>query len=695
MDDGDRAGELPRELLLAHEHRRHGRLAEAERAYREVLLKHPHRPAALHGLGLVLHLRRESAAAVEFLRGAVAEAPDCVEFRSNLAVVLGSLGRHEESAREVVIALRYRPDYADGWRNLGAALEAQGKLEEAVEAYGKAAHCLPLSADPFRLMGNALRRLGKHEPAESAYRQALKLNPLSAREHYNLAQGLESLSRFSDAEEEYERAASLAPTLGKCKAELGRLRARVGKFDEATEALEQALRLDPQCQTARRLSVHSYTELGEVDSAIAHLRAMVAQAPESAELQSSLLYTLHYDEKSTPGLLFEEHREWGRRHAEPLRSERPAHKNDRRTGRRLRIGYVSPDFRDHTVTRFISGAIEHHDREAFEVVCYSDSEVCDSTTARLRGWAEGWREISGLTDRQADGLIRQDLIDILVDLRGHGINNRLTLFARKPAPVQAVMVGYFDTTGLSTMDYRITDGRQDPPGLTDGYHTERLIRLPDSCWCYSPDETSPEVAAPPVLSRGYITFGSLNKLAKISAGCAKAWATLLHSVPGSRLLLVVPGAGTHEHVRKRLEQFGIPATRLLLVGKTPNRADYLRRFYEIDICLDPFPFNGITTSCDGLWMGVPFITLYGNTSVSRAGGSILRAAGLDELVAGSEQEYIELASTLAGDPDRLRLLRLGMRDRLRASPLTGHREFAAALDAAFRRMWESFCAGSR
>ncbi len=294
----------------------------------------------------------------------------------------------------------------------------------------------------------------------------------------------------------------------------------------------------------------------------------------------------------------------------------------RGTGARLRIGYVSGDFREHTVPRFIGAALKHHDRSAVELFCYSDvrRDDADAVTAALKAMVENWRDTAGVPDQRLAERVREDGIDILVDLRGHGAGNRLLLFAGRAAPVQVNMVGYFDTTGLAAMDWRVTDGRQDPPGASERFHTERLARLPGGCWCYAPDEEiggppSPPVQGPPAPRNGFLTFGSLNKIVKVSRPCAQLWALVLGAVPNSWLLLPVP-AGAVAGVRERLVAVGVPADRLIIAGKTGSRLDYLRRFNEIDICLDPFPFNGITTTCDSLWMGVPVASLAGATSLS-------------------------------------------------------------------------------
>jgi predicted O-linked N-acetylglucosamine transferase (SPINDLY family) len=618
---------LREQFRAAYELQRQDRLGDAERVYREILLRDPHCAAAWRGLGIVQHMSARHEDAIDSLKKAVALEPDSVGFRSNLAALLGSVGRHEEAATLLERTLEANPNFLEGWSNLAVACEKQSKYEQAA----------------------------------GACRECLRIRP------------------------EY------APAY----AHLGRLLERQGKLVAAATSSDAALRLEPDRQDALRLSAHLHSELGDLPAVLHNLRRLKELLPDSSAVHSSLVYNLHYDDQLGPQELFDEHLAWARRHADPLRPLWRPHDNDRSPGRRLRVGYVSPDLREHTVTRFISAAIEHHDREQFEVICYSNSPREDATSHRLKAAATQWRHIDGLNDDRAAQLIRDDKIDILVDLRGHGLHNRLTLFARKPAPVQATMVGYFNGTGMSAMDYRITDQWQDPPGESEQYHVERLTRLPTGCWCYTADEDAPQVVPPPALARGHVTFGSLNKILKVSPRCAKTWAALLDAVPGSRLLLVAPGVDASDHVRESLVRWGIPTDRLIIVGKAAPRADYLRRLEQVDICLDPFPFNGITTTCDSLWMGAPVVTLNGRTSVSRAGRSILSAAGLGELVAQTELEFVQLASNLARDLDRLCELRDEMRQRLRSSSLLNHRAFAGALDAAFRQMWQGFCASSR
>ena len=644
-------------IRRAYEDQSHGRLDAAEQGFQEILSADPQNALGLRGLGLVRHLQGNSQEALNLLRAAVNAGHGDPLFRSNLAAVLGHLGRHKEAAEELRLALATRPDFAEAWQNLGVALERQGKFEEAVDAHRKAASLTPFDAHAYECLGDALRQLRRWPEAEEAYRAASRLTPNNGTLHHKLGLILQKLKRPREAAAEYEKAIASDPTSVEMRLQLGRLYDANGKYFAAASVLEKAIVLEPRSQDAHWIAAHTHGELGNLDQILTHLRQSVALAPNSPSAHSALLYTLHYDDRSTRATLFDEHLKWGRRHADPFRPLRRPHDNDRSPARRLRIGYVSPDFRDHTVPRFISAAIEHHDHAQFEVLCYSNSRKKDATTAKLQAWDEQWREIADLNDEKAEQLIRDDRIDILIDLRGHAANHRLTLFAHKPAPVQGVMVGYFNTTGVSAIDSRITDERQDPTGKSDPFHVEKLARLPHGAWCYRADDNAPPVEDLSASLNGFITFGCLNKIIKVVPTCAQLWGELLHLVPKSRLLLVAPEADRSGHLKKRLKESGIDSNQLTILDKAPSRLEYLRRFNQIDFCLDPFPFNGITTTCDGLWMGSPTVSLSCDTTISRAGSSILTAAGLGDLVANDPRQFLHIASDLANDEERLQQLR--------------------------------------
>jgi len=643
--------------------RKAGKLPEAEAEARKAVEAHPFSAEACHLLGMLLYQRGHAADGIELVRRAAAMAPTVPEMRLNLGALLAAAGRAAEALPHLSEAARLGGPAAETQNNLGACLDALRRSAEALPLLRSAVRLKPDYAQAHHNLGTALRHLGRMAEAAESFREAVRLHPHYAKAAFGLAQ-----------------------TAG---------------------------------------------ELGDADEVVTFFRRILQTRPELTGIRSAVLYTLHYCPDMDADALYREHVEWGRLFCDPVKDQISAHENDRDPDRRLRVGYVSPDLREHTVTKFITAALEHHDPENFEVFCFSDVEKPDAITHKLKGMVERWRETRQLKGPDLEKVIRQDRIDILVDLRGHAADNRLTLFAHRPAAIQVNMVGYFNTTGLATMDYRITDEHQDPPGMTEKYHTEKLARMPHSCWCYTPAADAPEVTEPPALKNGYITFGSLNKIKKVSEPCAKLWARVLEAVPNSRLLLSAaeadadnvaqppsavfrlqaetgpqtpafgrtqPRAAVPQRtvpqaclVRERLCRMGLPNDRVDLLGKTATGREYLQRFERIDIALDTFPFNGITTTCDGLWQGVPCVSLAGETSVSRAGRSILRAANLPELATDTPEAFVHAVVQLGADLDRLRELRLCMRQRLLASPLMDHRGFARDLEAAYRRMWRTWC----
>ena len=392
----------------------------------------------------------------------------------------------------------------------------------------------------------------------------------------------------------------------------------------------------------------------------------------------------------TLGEILVEARRYARQHAEPLAGAIEPRPTRSPAGRRLRIGYVSADFREHPVVSFLEPILAAHDRHRFEIFCYADVSQPDAITRRLQGYADCWRSLVGLSDAQAAERIRQDDIEILVDLAGHTGGNRLRAFARKPAPIQVSYLGYLGTTGLSAMDYYITDAHADPPGLSEAHYQESLIRLPECGFCYAPGP-APEVRPePPARQSGQVTFGCLNNPAKVSDEVLAVWSRVLAAVPGSRLLLRTgAGRSAEERIRDLLTACGIAPERLGFAGRTATRFAYLELYHAVDIALDPFPYNGVTTTCDALWMGVPVISQAGRMNVSRQGVRFLRTVGLDELLAETLEDYVRIATELAGDLARLADLRSGLRERMSRSPLMDAQRLARDLEAAYVGIWEN------
>jgi len=499
--------------------------------------------------------------------------------------------------------------------------------------------------------GVALADLGQWRQAERSYRRALALDPKHALAHNNLGNALRQLGQVEEAERCYRQALLLRPDLPQAHNHLANALRDLGRLEEAEASYRLALVLP-----------HAY---------------------------SNLLFLLNYIPSRSAAEVHAEHLEFARRFAAGLRRDPLRNASD--PERKLRIGYVSGDLREHSVAFFIEPALANHDRRDVDVFCYYNYPLADATTARLKAHTAGWRDVAALSDEALAALVREDGIDVLVDLSGHTSHNRLLTFARKPAPVQATWLGYLNTTGLEAMDYRLTDPHASPEGRFDAFHSERLVRLPDSQWCYQPPAACPEVAPAPCERSGRITFAVFTTPPKISRTMLEAWSRLLERVPASRLLVVTGIVGSvPRQLAQRFTQAGIPADRLELHGSQAFD-EYLLMHGAADVMLDTHPYSGGTTTCHALWMGVPVVTLAGDTPTSRGGASLLHAAGLGDLVAESADRYVEIAASLAGDAARIAALRAGMRERLRASALMDARRFTRNLEAAFRSMWKSWC----
>ncbi len=472
-------------------------------------------------------------------------------------------------------------------------------------------------------------------------------------------------------------------------ARAGAILVKLGRIAEGIASYEEALVHQADFPEACNNLAHAWLRQGEVAKAVAACRQALALRPVYPKAHSNLLFALHCEDFD-PRELFAEHKRWAERN-EPRRAHR--HFNDPSPERRLRIGYVSAAFgRGHPVSAFLEPVLRHHDGRAFEVTCYSCAPDRDG---RLRSLGPRWRNIHGKPDSEAAQRVRRDRIDILVDLDGHSAGNRLTLLARKPAPVQVTWLGYADTTGLKSMDYRITDRHADPPGMTEHLHTERLVRLPGGFLCYQPPEEAPQVTELPARRAGAFTFGSFNHPVKLSRRVVETWAAILWRVPRSRLLLHHCDWDIGDIRARAIEQFrgaGIGADRLEFAGRIPDLRAHLEVFGRADIGLDTFPYNGTSTTCEALWMGLPVVTLAGATHVSRAGASLLCGLGLECFVAATADRYADLAVRAASDLGGLQSLRAGLRSRMASATLTDAAGFTRRLENAYRRMWRRWSA---
>lgn len=584
------------------------------------------------------------------------------------------------------------PDSAGYWFRRGVEHLDAGSFEDAESCYRKALEIEPRHAKAKVNLGMILQHRGQEEEAERCYRDAVAADPGLAQAWFNL--GTVQLDRDDPAAalDHFRKAVLLEPGHAGWHSALGSACQRAGRPLDALASLRTAIQLDPELANAHIDLGVCLLNLGDATSATASFRRAQELSPSAhGDASSNLLFALNFISGLGPDAVFREHVEWGRRVAGQAPGSE--HRNEPHPERKLRIGYLSPDFLEHALSFFIEPVLDRHDRSQFEAVCYSDAEREDAVSRRLRGLGVLWRPSTGWSDDRLAEQMRQDGIDILVDLAGHSAGGRrMLLLAAKPAPVQVSWLGYLNTTGLEAVDYRITDWHACPEAM-ERYHTERLMRVPVSQWCYRPPAGAPEVGPLPAAHDGSVTFGSFHNLAKITPQVVALWAAIMRDVPGSRLVVVAHGADQlAERLRAQFQAHGVEPSRIEGRGGMPLN-DYLSLHNRVDISLDVFPYAGGTTTFHSLWMGVPVITLGGDNVVSRGGVSILSALDLHELIGRDERHYANIAVELAHDRQRLARMRRELRPRLARSPLTDAARFTAALENAYREMWRAWCAG--
>jgi predicted O-linked N-acetylglucosamine transferase (SPINDLY family) len=576
--------------------------------------------------------------------------------------------------------------------NHGVGLAVQGKLEEAIASFRQAINIKPDHAEAHYNLGISLAGQGKLEEAIASFRQAISIKPDHAEAHSNLGVALAGQGKLKEAITAYRQAIGIKSDYAEVHSNLGSALQDQGKLEEAIAAYRQAIGIKSDYAGVHSNLGNALKDQGKLEEAIAAYRQAISIKSDFAEAHSNLAYCLNFDDRTTTAEL-SAHRGWHERFGRPA-SMPTAYANRREPGRRLKVGYVSPDFRQHSVAYFVDPLLKGHDQQAVEVFCYAEVARPDAVTARLRGYAGHWLVTVGLSDDDLTERIRTDGIDILVDLAGHTEKNRLGVFAHKPAPVQVTWLGYPNTTGLKSIDYRLVDAVTDPVGEADAWASETLVRVEGGFLCYAGSRDAPEPTAPPCLMTDTVTFGSFNNPAKLSPATLDAWGSLLARLPQARLLLKgrpFADAATRALFLSRLGERGVAAERVELVAWMPSGAAHLGLYNRVDIALDPFPYNGTTTTCEALWMGVPVVTLRGDRHRGRVGASLLTQVGLKDWIASSMEEYLEIADTLAGDPDHLKYLRRTLRPRLAASPLCDGRAFARKIEAAYRTIWQHWC----
>lgn len=574
-------------------------------------------------------------------------------------------------------------------------LAQSGQLPEAKKLLEDICRVDRLDSETWFMLGFVCGQLGNAErEAISALQEAVRLGPESAQAHAALGDALLHVDRLEEAVVSLRKVTRLDPPNAEAHARLGRVLQSLDHLTESESCYRSALRLQPHWAVMHTGLGSVLCAQGRIEESVASHQRAVELTPHDAWTHSNLLLTMQYLPEAQPADMFAAHRRWAALHDKgPIPS---AWRNVRDPGRRLKVGYISADFRMHSVPFFFEPLLAHHDDNMFESTCYAAIMHPDTVTARLQNLADRWKSIMGLTGAQVAEMIRTDGIDILVDLAGHTGNNALKVFSYKPASVQVTWLGYPDTTGLSTIDYRLTDALCDPPG-NEAFHTETLVRLPGCFLCYQPLTDAPEVAPLPAVGKGYVTFGSFNHLPKMNAKVIALWAKLLAAVPQARLLIKnksLTDAATAERYYGSFAVHGIGRERVELTGFTATQAEHMELYRRVDIALDTFPYSGATTTCEALWMGVPVVTLAGVRHSGRVGVSLLNAVGLNDWIAGTPEHYVAIAVQMAADIPRLADLRAGLRQRMAASPLCDGKAFTRKVEAAYRQMWLAWCSGA-
>ncbi len=613
------------QISAAIAHHLAGRLDQADRAYAQILLRAPREYQVLHLKGALAYQQQRPAEAAKLLGRALQVQPKAAPTLMCLGLAQAALGQAAEAETNLRAAVRLEPKNPEGWNNLAAFLLNSNRLEEAIACRRSSLQHGKPAADALTALGAALVLAGKVEEGISFHLQAITLAPRHASAHHNLACAYQHAQRTAEALLAFETHLAIQPN--HLAAQSGRIFLR--NYD-ATVSREEAF--------------------------AAHLvfgKTAAAAAPTAASA-----------------------------------GPRAAAFGPGGAARRLRVGFLSPDLRTHAVALFLEPLLRHLDRAEFELLLYHDHYVHDATSDRLQAGAAVWRNFCGKRDPEVEAAIRADAPDILFDLAGHTGANRLPLFARRLAPIQINYLGYPNTTGLAEMDYRFTDAVADPEGEADRWHTETLVRFAPTAWAFQPPIEAAAPAAPPCLTRGYVTFGSFNAFAKVNLATLRLWRAVLDAVPGARLVLKSAGLDPAE-ARARLDAAGLAAERCEVLSPCREYSAHLASYAAVDVALDPFPYNGTTTTCEALWMGRPVVTLAGDRHAGRVGASLLTAIGRTGWVARTEAEYVEIARWLANDPRRQETEAKDLRVALQQSPLLDHAGQAGRFGAALRAVWRA------
>jgi len=686
----------------ALKHYQSGLLLQAELTCNTILELQKDDSETLHLLGVIYTQNKNYRAAINVIAKAISINNSVSHYYGSLGNAFKELEEFDAAIKCYQQVLTLDPNSADAYYNLGIVLKKQGKFTEAITCYQRVLTLNSRYAPAYYNLGNVFYEQKKFTQALTCYQKALAINPNYVSVYYNSGVIFETQKNLAKAIECYQQVLAMDSNHVESLNNLGLCLSRQGKLSESITYYQRALKIDPKHIGVLNNLGYACKDKGLVDESIAYYKKVFEIQSNNVVSHSNFLLMLNYSPSYDGASLFKEHQKFNEQHALPLAESIKPHSNERDPDKRLKIGYMSQDFRKHSVAYFIEPILANHNHESFDIHCYYSLAQKDEVTERFEQYADKWVNIVELSDEEVAEQIREDEIDIMVDLMGHTGMNRILVFARKPAPISMTYLGYSNTTGLTAIDYHLSDNYVTPEE-NEAFNSEAIIRMPNSYFCYgSGDETKDvQVNSLPALQNDYVTFASFNVRAKLNPKVLKLWSKIFDAVPNARLFLknknyadIVNQSDNIEREKLFKAYFAdlkIDFNRVIIEEFTPSMQKHLEMYHQVDIALDSFPYNGVTTTCEALWMGAPVVTLVGETHASRMGLSILSALGLKELIAYTPEEYVDICVKLANDLNYLEELRTKMREKMLSSSLMDGKTFARDLESHYRTLWQKWC----
>ena len=647
----------------------------------------PLHPISWRILGVLYLLNGELSKALIANQQAVKLTPNSPDIYSNLSITLHRLGKFRESIKNAKTAIMIDPNFHLAYGNLSDSLKAINQFHDASLYLKKAIKINPKNIAYYASLAEVLHKLGKIDDALLMNQQAIDLNPKYYQSYLNKGNLLIELKKFKEAENTFNKVIKINPNLAIAYYNLANLQKTLNRFNDAIINYYRAIDINPNLADIHYNLANTFTIIGETNKANFSYKKAIEITPNNPKFHSNKLLNLNYNPDFEQKYIYEQHLLFDKQFSinKPIYNSKTKNKN---SNQRLRIGYVSPDFRRHSVSFFFEPLIKNHNKKLVETFCYYNNKINDETTKRLKYYCKNWRSINDKTNDEVIQLIQDDGIDILVDLCGHMAGNRLLVFASKPAPLQISYLGYPNTTGLSAIDYRITDKIADPEESSDLFYSERLIRVSKSFLCYTGNDKFNIKDLPPSHINNFVTFGSFNNFTKINSKVIKVWSNILRLIPKSKLILKNSDANSDsKFILNKFSDEGIDVDNITIYNKIPDISDHMNLYNNIDIALDTFPFNGATTTFEALWMGVPVITFLGEKHASRVSSSILHNLDLENLVAKDIDDYQKKVIEISNNGEYLKELRSELRSRMKNSCLCDGKSFTSEIEKIYRHMW--------